>query len=97
MLLKKIIQEQSNIDFLQDLCHHWSDGRIKLFTIFKTLQFCNQFDFLFNEGKYVELNIEENIIHAYLFCSNLRSELGADRCTQMDDPVSQQRDISVGE
>ena len=41
---------------LRDLLQHWQDGRIKLYLIFKLLDFRRAYAELFSAGEYIPLN-----------------------------------------
>ena len=42
-------------EILKDLCRHWSDGRIKLFLTYLTLQFRRENSLIFQHGRYIPI------------------------------------------
>jgi (1->4)-alpha-D-glucan 1-alpha-D-glucosylmutase len=61
--LLRDIQERSQADILsyaRELLENWQDGRIKLYLIWKTLNFRRQYRQLFLEGRFVPLQTDGN-------------------------------------
>jgi len=54
-LLKTLLQQEFQPQLITDLCQQWPDGRIKLFILYKTLQFSKQIPNIFNQGEYLPL------------------------------------------
>jgi (1->4)-alpha-D-glucan 1-alpha-D-glucosylmutase len=61
MLLEELKRRDQvdRADLLVELLQHWQDGRVKLYLIYKALNFRRQYEDLFRQGSYVSLYASE--------------------------------------
>ncbi len=66
--LRESAEEQGRLNLCRELLQHWRDGRLKMWTTMRTLQFRQQHRQLFQLGKYVPLQaVQEKEEHVVAF------------------------------